>query len=63
MVKKYGDRGHCWSLFLKACIDHGTLSVYQGVSDKSSAAVEQLKDIVKQRVSHLYIPDDSSELN
>lgn len=28
MVKKYGDRGHCWSLFLKACLDNGSLSVH-----------------------------------
>ena len=56
MVKKYGDRGHCWSLFLKACIDHGTLSVYQGESDDTPATVKRLKKMVYQRVSHLNLP-------
>ena len=66
MVKKYGDRGHCWSLFLKACINHETLSVYKGeASDKHNkvAAVEILKKMIYQRVSHLQIPEDSCELH
>ena len=65
MVKKYGDRGHCWSLFLKACIDHGTLSVYQKESGGSSADIERLKGMIDQRVSHLHLPppvEESSEL-
>ncbi|CAI8034252.1 Probable helicase with zinc finger domain [Geodia barretti] len=51
MVKKYGDRGHCWSHFLKACIDNGTLSVYHS-SESRSALLEKM---VNERVSKLYI--------
>ena len=54
MVKKYGERGHCWSLFLKACIDNGTLSVYnQEDSDTTNTAMELLKAMVAQRVSEI----------
>jgi serine/threonine protein kinase len=55
MVKKYGDRGHCWSLFLKACIDNGTLSVYQGESESRSGALALLEKMVNERVSKLWI--------
>ena len=27
MVELYGDQGRCWSLYLKSCIEHGTLTV------------------------------------
>ena len=50
MVKKYGDRGHCWSLFLKACIDNNTLIICQP-SDKKY--VPMLTQLVNQTVSHL----------
>ena len=56
MVKKYGDRGHCWSLFLKACIDNGTLSVYQKIEDETSK-ISLLKQHVTQCVSHIQLPD------
>ena len=64
MVKKYRDRGHCWSLFLKACIDNGTLSVYQGESDDTRTGLERLKRMIHELVSHLHLPpplEDSSE--
>ena len=52
MVKKYRDRGHCWSLFLKACIDHGTLSVYNA-SENRASTLDLLEMVVKERVSKL----------
>ena len=27
MIKQYGDKGRCWSLYLKSCIEHGTLTI------------------------------------
>lgn len=27
MVKLYGDKGKCWSLYLKSCLEHGTLII------------------------------------
>ena len=36
MVKLYGDKGRCWSLYLKSCIEHGTLTIPSLVeADKS----------------------------
>ena len=54
MVKKYRDRGHCWSLFLKACIDNGTLSVYHS-SERRSGALALLEKMVNERVSKLCV--------
>ena len=56
MVKKYGDLGHCWSLFLKSCIDNGTLSVSQTFDDEASK-ISLLKQRVTQCVSHIEFPD------
>ena len=33
MVKKYGNRGYCWSLFLKACLDNKSISCASGRDD------------------------------
>ena len=56
MVKKYGERGHCWSLFLKACIDNGTLSVYCEC-ESSSTTLTLLEGEINKRVSHLRVPE------
>ena len=56
MVRKYGDRGHCWSLFLKACIDNGTLSVYQDCDDRPET-LALLKKMTNDRVLHLCVPE------
>ena len=48
MVKKYGDRGHCWSLFLKACLDNNSISYECGQDD-----FKLLRDQVYRRISHL----------
>ena len=50
MVEKYGDRGHCWSLFLKMCIDNNSLSVHHSCRDTSLA---MLTKVINQSVSHL----------
>ena len=56
MVRKYRDRGHCWSLFLKACIDNGTLSVYQDCDDRPET-LALLKKMTNDRVLHLCVPE------
>lgn len=38
MIKLYGDKGRCWSLYLKSCLEHDTLIIPQLVeSDRSIA--------------------------
>ena len=50
MVRKYGDRGHCWSLFLKACLDNKTVHCPCGWDDSK---INLLTNQVKRRVSLL----------
>ena len=38
MVKLYGDKGRCWSLYLKSCLEHGTLIVPSLVESDQSIA-------------------------
>ena len=47
MVKKYGDRGYCWSLFLKACLDNNSISCAFGWDDSK---INLLRDQIR---SHL----------
>ena len=58
MVKKYGDRGHCWSRYLKACIDNNSLFVYKPhemsvcqPSGEENVAI--LKQWINKAVQHL----------
>ena len=37
MVKLYGDKGRCWSFYLKSCIEHGTLTIPSLVEADKSA--------------------------
>lgn len=50
MVKKYGDRGHCWSLFLKACLDNNSISVHCPSSNNDSR-LKLLTDRIHQSIS------------
>ena len=38
MIKLYGDKGRCWSLYLKSCLEHGTLRIPQYVEPDQSIA-------------------------
>ena len=31
MVRRYGDRGKCWSHYLKACLDHDTVQLHDSL--------------------------------
>ena len=33
MVKQYGDKGKCWSLYLRACLEHNTFIIPPSVGD------------------------------
>ena len=47
MVRKYGSRGHCWSLFLKACLDNNSIYCPIGCGDSI------MKLLTDQVFSHL----------
>ena len=38
MIKLYGDKGRCWSLYLKSCLEHGTLRIPQSVEPDQTLA-------------------------
>ena len=38
MVKLYGDKGRCWSLYLKSCIEHQTLFIPKLVEPDKNVA-------------------------
>lgn len=43
MVKKYGNRGKCWSEFLKCCLQHNTLhAVDAGIQKRCKASLESI---------------------
>ena len=61
MVAKYGDRGHCWSLFLKACLENNSISVHQSVRVTQSTEQElaKLAEQVNHSLSNLSLPKQS----
>ena len=54
MVQKYGEKGKCWSNYLKLCLDHGTLTVHDSLrvpdSDKSRC-IQKLHKLVDEHLS------------
>ena len=52
MVRKYGDRGYCWSLFLKACLDNKSVHCPFGWDDSK---MKLLTNQVDRRISHLHL--------
>jgi len=54
MVQKYGEKGKCWSNYLKLCLDHGTLTVHDSLqvpeSDKSRC-IQKLQKLVGEHLS------------
>jgi len=53
MVQKYGEKGKCWSNYLKLCLDHGTLTVHDSLqvpeSDKSRC-IQKLHKLVGEHL-------------
>ena len=45
MVRKYGDRGKCWSHYLKACLDHDTVQLHD-----SQLSLELLRRMLEERI-------------
>ena len=49
MVKLYGDKGRCWSLYLKSCLENGTLIIPSMVEPDLSTS-EKFKEELAHRV-------------
>lgn len=46
MVKRYGQKGHCWSTFLKRCMDHGTLEFVN--EEQRGEYTERLQQFIQE---------------
>ena len=59
MVDKYGDRGHCWSLFLKACLDNNSIKIHSSLIDKVNPKSElrMLADMVNRYSEGVSLPE------
>lgn len=60
MVKLYGDKGRCWSLYLKICLEHGTLKIPQSVEPNQRIAQRFIKELATQLGATL--PNDQNLL-
>ena len=59
MIRKYGEKGKCWSQYLKTCLDHDTLSIHSslGLSNtEQQACIEKLKRLVEERLAIVKSP-------
>ena len=59
MIRKYGEKGKCWSQYLKSCLDHGTLSIHSSLrlsSTEQQACIEKLKKLVEERLAIVKSP-------
>ena len=59
MIMKYGEKGKCWSQYLKTCLDHDTLSIHSSVrlsSTEQQACIEKLKRLVEERLAIVKSP-------
>ena len=57
MVDKYGDRGHCWSLFLKACLDNKSIKIDPSLKMQHKKCMEMLTDAVNRSIQGLSLPE------
>ena len=54
MVQKYGEKGKCWSNYLKFCLDHGTLTVHDSLrvsGPVKSRCIQKLQKLVGEHLS------------
>ena len=59
MIRKYGEKGKCWSQYLKTCLDHGTLSIHSSLglsSAEQQACIEKLKRLVERQLAVVKSP-------
>ena len=53
MVQKYGEKGKCWSNYLKFCLDHGTLTIHNslGVPEaEKNRCIQKLQKLVENQL-------------
>ena len=54
MIRKYGEKGKCWSQYLKTCLDNGTLIIHSSLRlsrAQQQACMEKLRRLVEDRLA------------
>ena len=61
MERKYGEKGKCWSKYLKRCLDNNTLTFHDSIQvldAEKQERISQLKKVVDEHIAAKYGPDD-----
>lgn len=63
MVAKYGDLGHCWSQFLKACLENDSLIIDESLGatrQQEEKCMQHLADLTCQCISDCSLPQQTT---
>ena len=70
MVQKYGEKGKCWSNYLKFCMEHDTLTVHDSLhvtKAEKSRFIQKLQKLVGEHLarssSDIWRAEDAAETN
>jgi len=64
MVKKYKEKGKCWSNYLKFCLDHGTLTIHNSLQVpevEKKSCIQKLKKLVEKQLIPTSCDNQSTE--
>lgn len=56
MVKLYGDKGKCWSRYLKSCLDNDTLIIPSFVAEPHQSTSVKFKEVLTFKLIHATVP-------
>lgn len=56
MVKLYGDKGKCWSCYLKSCLDNDTLIIPSFVAEPHQSTSVKFKEVLTFKLIHATVP-------
>ena len=62
MGRKYGEKGKCWSSYLKRCLDNNTLTFHDSIrilDAEKQEHIAQLRRAVEEHIATKYGPDES----
>ena len=62
MIRKYGEKGKCWSQYLKACLDHDSLSIHSSLKVSKKTCLEKLQNLVEEQLSRSPSDTEISEM-
>ena len=64
MIRKYGEKGKCWSQYLKTCLDHSSVSIHSSLDVsklEEKECLEKLLGLVEEQLSRFPSDTEISE--